>query len=182
MEMRRELAHIRRNYRKYHRTAGESIVWFEFNKLGTNTTTQSVYDDVYDEGVPGAGGKKYKNGVIIPVLMITEAEDQKRAIPEGRQPVQLTNFVASIEDFRDAGVTTPYEYRGHLNDMFLYDGRYFSVVSYRVRGRASDDVLVVVEGIEIFINQEMPFDPGPQSYGVQNLPWPATLPPASTIP
>jgi hypothetical protein len=28
----------------------------------------------------------------------------------------------------------------------------------------------------------MPFDPGPQSYGVQNLPWPTTLPPASTIP
>jgi hypothetical protein len=60
--------------------------------------------------------------------------------------------------------------------MFLYDGRYFSVVSYRVRGRARDDVIVVVEGIEIYINQEMPFDPGPSSLGVTNLPWPTTLP------
>jgi hypothetical protein len=108
--------------------------------------------------------------------MITEAEDQKRSIPEGRQPVQLTNFVASIEDFRNAGVTNPYEYKNHLNDMFLYDGRYFSVVSYRVRGRARDDVILVVEGIEVYINQEMPFDPGPASLGVTNLPWPSTLP------
>ena len=176
MDIRRELSHIRKHYRQYHREAGESVVWFEFTPLGTNTSTQSVYDDVYDEGVPGAGGRKYANGVIVPVLMITEAEDQKRSIPEGRQPVQLTNFVASIEDFRTAGVSNPYEYKNHLNDMFLYDGRYFSVVSYRVRGRARDDVIVVVEGIEVYINQEMPFDPGPASLGISNLPWPSTLP------
>lgn len=176
MDLRRELSHIRKHYRKYHEDAGESVVWFEFAPLGTNTSTNSVYDDVYDEGVPGVGGRKYSNGVIVPVLMITEAEDQKRSIPEGRQPVQLANFVASIEDFRDAGVSSPYEYKNHLNDMFLYDGRYFSVVSYRVRGRARDDVIVVVEGIEVFINQEMPFDPGPAPLGVSNLPWPSTLP------
>ena len=176
MDLRRELSHIRKHYRKYHEDAGESVVWFEFAPLGTNTSTNSVYDDVYDEGVPGAGGRKYSNGIVVPVLMITEAEDQKRSIPEGRQPVQLANFVASVEDFRDAGVSSPYEYKNHLNDMFLYDGRYFSVVSYRVRGRARDDVIVVVEGIEIFINQEMPFDPGPAPLGVTNLPWPSTLP------
>jgi hypothetical protein len=60
--------------------------------------------------------------------------------------------------------------------MFLYDGRYFSVVSYRVRGRASDDVIVVVEGIEVYINQEMPFDVGPAATSSQNLPWPSALP------
>ena len=176
MEIRRELGLIRKHYRQYHTNYGESVVWFEFIPLGTNTSTSSVYDDVYDEGAPGVGGKQYKTGVTLPVLMVTEAEDQKRAIPEGRQAVELTNFVASIEDFRDAGVANPYEYKGHLNDMFLYDGRYFSVVSYRVRGRARDDVIVVVEGIEIYINQEMPFDPGPAPLNVQNLPWPTTLP------
>lgn len=176
MDVRREVGHIRKHYRHYTRNYGETVVWFEFKPLGSNTSTSSVYDDVYDEGVGGTGGRSYKTGVIVPVLMITEAEDQKRSIPEGRQPVELTNFVASIEDFRDAGVSEPYEYRRHLNDMYLYDGRYFSVVSYRVRGRAHEDLLVVVEGIEVFINQEMPFDPGPESYGVQNLPWPSTLP------
>ena len=176
MDIRREANLVRKQYRQYQSAYGETVVWFEFLPLGNNTNTSSVYDDVYDEGVPGSGGRKYGTGVVIPVLMITEAEDQKRAIPEGRQPVELANFVASIQDFRDAGVSAPYEYKNHLNDMFLYDGRYFSVMSYRVRGRVRDDMLVVVEGIEVYINQEMPYDPGPQGYGTQNLPWPAALP------
>lgn len=176
MDIRRELSLIRKHYRQYQQDAGESVVWFEFVPLGTNVATQSVYDDVYDESVPGTGGKKYFPGVTVPILMITEAEDQKRSIPEGRQPVQLTNFVASIEDFRTAGVSNPYEYKSHLNDMFLYDGRYFSVVSYRVRGRARDDVIVVVEGIEVYISQEMPFDTGPTPLGISDLPWPSALP------
>lgn len=176
MDIRRELSAIRKHYRQYSSSYGETVVWFEFAPLGTNTSTTSVYDDIYDEGVPGTGGRKYANGVTVPVLMITEAEDQKRAIPEGRQPVELTNFVASIQDFRDAGITAPYEYKNHLNDMYLYDGRYFSVISYRVRGRGHDDMLVVVEGIEVYVNQEMPFDSGPQAYSTQNLPWPTALP------
>jgi hypothetical protein len=107
--------------------------------------------------------------------MITESEDQKRAIPEGRQPTQLTNFVASIDDFRAAGITAPWEYQNRLNDMFQYDGRYFSVVSYRVRGRARDDVMLVVEGIETYISQEMVNDPGPTPYSISDLPWPTSI-------
>lgn len=181
MDYRRELGIIRKHYRQYQKDHGETVVWYPFQALGSNTGTSSVYDDVYDEGIGGIGGKQYKTGVVIPVLMATEQEDQKRAIPEGRQPVQITNIIMSIEDMRSAGIEEPYEYRRHLNDMFLYDGRYFSVQSYRVRGRLKDDLLVVVEGIEIYINQEMPFDPGPSGYSIQNLPWPATLPTPSTL-
>lgn len=176
MDLRREVAEIRRHYREYARNYGETIVWFEYMPFTSPASAGSQYDDVYDEGIIGTGGRKYKSGVVIPTLMITETEDQKRAIPEGRQPVELTNFVASIEDFRAAGVSDPYEYQRHLNDMFLYDGRYFSIATYRVRGRMRDDVLVVVEGIEVYINQEMPFDPGPTAMGIQDLPWPSTLP------
>jgi hypothetical protein len=172
MDPRRELGQIRKHYRQYHRHVGERIVWFEFNPLEAGST----YDDVYDEGVSGSGGKTYKTGVLLPVLMVTETEDTKRAIPEGRQPVQVVNAVLSIEDVRDAGVSDPYEYQKHLNDMFFYDGRYFSVSMYRVRGRAKDDVLIVVEGIEVYVDQEMPFDPGPTQMSISDLPWPSALP------
>lgn len=174
MDARRELSLIRKNYRQYHREVGETITWFEFERFGP---TGSSYDDVYDEGPQGAGGKKYKNGIVLPVIMITETEDTKRAIPEGRQPVQVVNTVLSIEDMRTAGMSQPFEYQQHLNDMFFYDGRYYSVSMYRVRGRAGrDDLLVVVEGIEVYVDEEMVNDPGPQAMGVQNYPWPATLP------
>ena len=201
MDPRRELAEIRKHYRQFQRTVGEAIVWFEFlpivaygtggltNASGgllvdtdgnvlypSNVTPASMYDDVYSEGVPSYGGRTYAAGVVVPVLLITETEDQERSIPEGRQTTQVTNFVASIQDFRDAGITTPFEYQLHLNDMFQYDGRYFGVTSYRVRGRAMDDVMIVVEGIEIYIDQEMINDPGPDALQVVNLPWPSSLP------
>lgn len=176
MDVRRELSLIRKHYRQYHRDTGESVVWFEFVPFANAASAGSIYDDIYDEGSPSQGGRTYKSGVTIPVLMITETEDQKRAIPEGRQPVQLVNFVASIEDVRQAGVSSPFEYQPRLNDMFLYDGRYYSVASYRVRGRARDDVLVVVEGIEVYVNQEMPNDPGPPAFSIQNDSWPSSLP------
>jgi len=175
MDVRRELAHIRKNYRAYHRAVGETITWFEYQPFAASASAGSTYDDVYDEGGSGVSGRKYKNGVVVPVLMVTEAEDTKRAIPEGRQPVQIVNLVASVEDFRVAGITDPFEYKHHLNDVFLYDGRYMSVMSYKVRGRARDDVLIVVEGLEIYVSQEMPFDTGPAAFSTQNLPWPSRL-------
>ncbi len=173
MDARRELSLIRKNYKQYHRHVGETITWFEFVDFGPSG---SSLDDVYDEGPEGSGGKVYKDGVSIPVLMVTETEDTKRAIPEGRQPVQVTNIVMSIEDMRTAGVTNPFEYQRHLNDMFFYDARYYAVSMYRVRGRAKDDVLVVVEGIEVYLDQEYVNDPGPESMSIQDYPWPATLP------
>lgn len=173
MDGRRELAHIRKNYRQYQRHVGETISWFSFIPF---SNVGSTYDDVYDEGVGGSGGKKYRDNISIPVLMITETEDTKRAIPEGRQPVQVVNVVMSIADMRDAGVPEPYEYQRHLNDMFMYDARYYSVTMYRVRGRVKDDVLVVVEGIEVYVDDEMPNDPGPAALTVTDFPWPSALP------
>jgi hypothetical protein len=174
MDARREIALIRKNYKQYQRGTGEAITWFQFEPF---SPTGSEYDDVYDEAPYGAGGKKYKPGISVPVLMITETEDTKRAIPEGRQPVQVVNAVMSIEDMRNAGVDEPYEYQRHLNDMFFYDARYYSVSMFRVRGRAGrDDLLIVVEGVEVYVDQEMVNDPGPQSMAVQDYPWPETLP------
>lgn len=176
MDLRAEANNIRKQYRSYQSYAGESIVWYEYSPLANAASAGSYYDDVYDEGAIGGGGKSFKTGITVPVLMITESEDTKRAIPEGRQPIEIVNLVASVSDFRDAGIETVFEYKQHLNDMFLYDGRYFSVMSYRIRGRLRDDILVVVEGLEVYVNQEMPFDPGPASYAVKNYPWPTKLP------
>lgn len=173
MDARRELGLIRKNYKQYHRHVGEFVTWFEFTPFAVGGST---YDDVYDEGPTGSGGRTYSPGIIVPVLMVTETEDTKRAIPEGRQPVQVTNIVMSIEDMRTAGVNNPFEYQRHLNDMFFYDARYYSVSMYRVRGRAKDDVLVVVEGIEVYVDEEMVNDPGPASMAAQDYPWPSNLP------
>lgn len=175
MDVRRELGIINKHFRRHHEVAGETVVWYEFKPLGS-ASVSSIYDDIYDEGVPGVGGRQYKTGVILPVLLASENEDQKRAIPEGRQPVQTMNMFVSIADMRDAGIEYPWEYRNHLNDIFSYDGRYYSVYDYRVRGRLRDDVFALVAGQEIMIDQEFINDPGPEILRVDDYPWPAALP------
>lgn len=175
MDVRRELDLINKHFRRHHKVANETVVWYEFITLGS-ASVNSLYDDVYDEGIRGTGGKSYKTGIVIPVMLGSENEDQKRAIPEARQPVQTMDIFVSIRDMRDAGISTPYEYRNHLNDMFLYDGRYYSVYDYKVRGRLKDDIFVLISGQETFIDQELLNDPGPGPLGLDNFPWPAGLP------
>lgn len=175
MDVRRELDLINKQFRRHHKVAGETIIWYEFNPLGS-ASSNSQYDDIYDEGTPGSGGKKYLPGVVIPVLLISESEDERRAIPEGRQPLQNLDAFIAIKDLRDAGVSTPWEYRTHLNDIIYYDGRYYSIYSYKVRGRLRDDVFVLIQGQELYINQEFVNNPDPGVIEITNYPWPASLP------
>lgn len=175
MDVRRELNHLNKEFRRYHNVADEFVVWYEIEPLGTNVPTNSVYDDVYDEGIKGPGGRKYKEGVVLPVLIVSEAEDSRRSIPDGRQPVQTIEFKAAIKDFRDAGVSEVWEYQKHLNDIFLYDGRIYGISDYRVRGRLKNEVLIIVQGFEIYVDQEFVNDE-PPALGNDYYPWPTILP------
>ena len=109
MDLRIEANNIRKQYRSYQSYAGESVIWYEHAPLANAASAGSLYDDIYDEGIAGVGGKSFKDGIVVPVLMITESEDTKRAIPEGRQPMEIVNLVASVQDFRDAGIDSVYE-------------------------------------------------------------------------
>lgn len=175
MDVRRELNHLNKEFRRYHNVASEFVVWYEIEPLGTNTNTNSVYNDVYDEGVRGPGGRRYKSGIVVPVLLASESEDARRSIPDGRQPVQTIEIKAAIKDLRDAGISTVWEYQNHLNDIFLYDGRFYGVSDYRVRGRLKNEVFVIVQGFELYIDQEFTNDVTP-TLSNTNYPWPTILP------
>ena len=79
MDVRRELDLINRHFRRHREVASEAVVWYEFLPLGSSSAG-SIYDDVYDEGVQGAGGKSYGPGVTLPVLLVSETEDQRRLL------------------------------------------------------------------------------------------------------
>lgn len=174
MDVRRELNHLNKEFRRYHNVANEFVVWYEFEPLG-ESNNNSTYDDVYDEGIRGVGGRKYKNGIVVPVLLASESEDSRRSIPDGRQPVQTIEIKASIKDFREAGISTVWEYQNHLNDVFLYDGRIYGVSDYRVRGRLKNEVFVIIQGFEIYVDQEFVNDEPPALANVI-YPWPTILP------
>jgi hypothetical protein len=149
---------------------GETVTWFEYLEIGAGST----YDDIYDEGPVGGGGRSYTSGVNIPTIYAEEIEDENRAMEEGRQPTQNMRLTIRLTDAEHAGLTAPGEYQPHLKDMFLYDSRYYQVYKYRVRGRMEgQEVLLVVEGVEVYGDQEFPFDNNP-AYVVTEPPWPNT--------
>lgn len=176
MDVRTELSLINKHFRRHHNVAQLTVVWYEFIPLGSTLATESVYDDVYDEGVRGVGGKKYKSGVVLPALLVAEQEDQRRAIADGRKPTQTISLFLPIKDMKDSGISDPWEYQNHLNDMFLFDGRYYNIHSYIVRGDIKNEVFVLVSGYESYIDEELINDPGPESTGIDTLPWPSGLP------
>ncbi len=154
VDLRAELSLINKHIRQHGREAGESILWYEFLPLGEGST----YNDIYDEGAPGPTGRSYLPGIVIPTIYVEEIEDEFTAKEEGRQPTQNIKVTMLYQDVLRSGLKDPWEYQPRLNDMLVYDGRYYRVNNYIVRGRAPSDVLVVVQGYEVYVEQDMMWD------------------------
>lgn len=178
MDVRTELSLINKHIRQHNREAGESIIWYEFAPLAaaSASTINSTYDYVYETGSHFEGaGRRYRPGIVLPTVYVEEREDRFTYRPEGRQPTQNIHVVVLYEDARLAGLSNPYEYQNHLNDMFLFDGRYYKVDDYHVRGRLQEEVIIGIQGYEVYLDQEFVNDYPPE-FAVQDLPWPSTLP------
>jgi len=174
VHLKRERHRINREVHRRNDLAGESVVWYEFQPL-TAGAGSSTYDDVYDEGPVGAEGLSFTDGVTIPTIYIEEVEDDNRAIEDGRQPTQNVKITFRMKDLTDAGISAPREYQPHLNDMFLYDNRFYRVYKYKARGFMEDEeVLVAVEGVEIYADQELVNENPPTALAVNDL-WPDAL-------
>ena len=148
---------------------GEVVAWFEFKNLGSGST----YDDIYDEGPVGAEGLSYEDPIFIPTIYAEEVEDESRAMEEGRQPTQNLKLTIRLSDAIHAGMKDATgEYEEHLNDIFWYDGRYYQVYKYRARGRMEgNEVLLVIEGVETFLDQEL-INSNTPNYVEAEPPWP----------
>lgn len=152
-------------------------MWYEFSPLisASASSVFSTYDYVYESGSHWEGaGRRYLPGIVLPTVYVEEREDQFNYRQEGRQPTQTMRVVVLYDDALKAGMTNPYEYQNHLNDLFLYDGRYYKVHDYHVRGRLQEEVILGIQGYEIYPDQDMVNDYPPVP-SIQDLPWPPTL-------
>jgi len=172
VDLTRELEYMNEEIHRRVDIVGEHVVWFMFQALGAGST----YDDIYDEGNTGAGGRTYDPGIRVETLYAEEIEDEGRAIEEGRQPTQNVRLTIRLKDAILAGIDEVGEYRPHLKDLFLYDNRYYEVYKYRARGRMEgQEVLLLVDGVEVYVEQEMMNDNAPAYVPVEPA-WPNQLP------
>jgi hypothetical protein len=179
MDSRVELSLINKHVRQHHREAGESVVLFEFIPFASAASAGSLLDDIYDMGAPGPGGRTFKEGIRVPTIYVEEQEDAFTRQDDGRQPTQNLHITMLYKDLVAAGVTAPEEYRPHLNDVFMYDNRYYFVSNWRVRGRldrsSADGVVVAVSCYEGFLEDELAYEPSPSTRVVPDL-YPSTFP------
>lgn len=161
IDSRREVGHIFKEFGRLHNNIGESVVWFKFDP-------ESSYDAIYDEG-----GRSYVPGISVPVLWVDQVEDGEAYSPEGRRPTQRIRFACSARSLNETGIGATEAHGGRLwdappegkpwwddrlNDVVYYDGRYYEISGFNIRGRARQDVIVGVSGIETQASDELTFD------------------------
>jgi hypothetical protein len=173
VDVRREMAHIYKEYQSYYRVIGEEIYWFRFD------TTQSRWDDIYDEG-----GRHYLPAIRVPALWVDQIEDPEQYSGEGRRPRQRFRGAVSVAELRQRGISDT-ETHGRrdidappgppdppqpgrpigvwlddrLNDVLYYDGRFYSVSNFQIRGRAQfADSIIGISALELIVEDESVFD------------------------
>jgi len=162
MDTRREALAIQRHFAWYHDTIGEAIIYFRFD------ITASQYDRVYDEGF-----RKYLRGRRIPILWVDQMEAVEDYGAEGRRPTQRCRLAVAARPMYEAGISIT-EVHGNrlqdgspskiwrddrLHDLFYYDGRFYSVSGFQIRGRVQgEDVIIGVTGIEEFHADDLNLD------------------------
>lgn len=179
VDYRRETAYVWKQYNAFYATVGEEVIWFPFDTDG------SRYDDVYDEGF-----KTYKTGIRMPVLWVDQIEDTEQYSAEGRRPTKRLRFAVSFRTLQERGVpvfdahgrriyddppAAPDQYGrpespwldDRVNDAVFYDGRFFAISDFQIRGRAKEmDQVVGVSAIEVDPRDENLWDLFPW-----NTPW-----------
>ena len=140
-----ELSQVRRHLQWYQREHGETVLWYELDGKA------SVYDETFN-----ARNKVYKEPVAVPALWVIYNEDVQESTPEGGRHVPSLQLAVSMWEFRRLGISDPYDYERHLNDMVVYYGEYFSVGEYTPQGRLwRDDVILGINCICIFPEEEL---------------------------
>ena len=162
MDTRREVRQIWKHFDKHYTSIGEALTYFRFD------ADNSQYDSVYDEGY-----RQYTPGKVIPILWVDQQEATEDYGPEGRRPTQRLRCAVSAKNMFEAGFsvtevhgnrvydTSPSDIwrRDRMHDMCFYDGRYWEISGYQIRGRAKgEDVIIGITAIETFPDDDMKFD------------------------
>lgn len=168
IDVRREAAHIGREFTRFQQTVGEAITWFCFD------TTGSQYDSVYDEGF-----RRYEAARKVPALWVDQQEAAEDYGPEGRRPTQRLRFAVGARALWECGISVtdahgdrlssqqidPVWKDDRLNDLVYYLGRFYEISNFQIRGRLQgEDVIIGVTCIETHPHDELNLDATPAGW------------------
>jgi len=162
IDTRREIAHVQREFQRRQAETGEAVIWFMYDVIS------SQYDRVYDEGF-----RRYKRGISVTGMWFDQGEAPEQYTPEGRRTVVTLRFAVGARTITEVGIGI-LEAHGHrvydrglikdswfddrLNDIVYYDGRYWEVTNFQIRGRYREDTILGVTCTETYPEDEYTFD------------------------
>lgn len=159
----------RRGYDWYTHNLGETVLWFEYDAV------QSDYHPVYDEDSVEAS-RVWRPGILVPVLWANKTEGDRRPTPEGRQVTPSLRLAVPVDQLRSVGLSSPMDAARHLNDVVVYARTQWLVESYQLRGRLRDSVVVGVNCVKIFPEDEMNLGVPPAYIGLASTQRPRGFP------
>lgn len=152
MDDRRELAHVFRQYDRFTQGMGEEVEWFELDVAAS--TMHAVYDE--------PGNRIYKTPVRVTMIQIDETEPVEMSGHEGRHSTGSIRASVTAQALREAGITATHgSAPQHMNDVLYWNGRYFGVSSFQIRGRIRGDVVIGISAVEVMEFEEYVFDASP---------------------
>jgi hypothetical protein len=161
MDDRRELNHVGRVYDRFVRGMGEEVTWWELD------VTNSHYNSTYDE----SPDRIYHSPVRVTAVQVDEVEPQEFAGADGRHPVQSIRAGFTAQALREVGISFVHgNAKQHLNDVLYYNGRYYEISNFQLRGRIRGDVVVGVTGLETVQFEETVFDTSPPTVPLSEPP------------
>lgn len=159
----------RRGYDWYTHNLGETVIWFEYDAV------ESEYHPVYDEDSVG-GTRRWRPGILVPVLWANKTEGDRVVTPEGRQVIPTLRLAVPVSQLRRVGLSSPMDAARHLNDVLVYGRTQWLVESYQLRGRLRDSVVVGVNCVKIFPEDEMSLGVPPDYVGLASTQRPRGFP------
>jgi hypothetical protein len=152
MDPRRELSEIFKHYDRFAQSMGEEVVWWEKDVVSSTT------DNVYDEGP----NQVYYAPKRVTVIQLDQSEGPEISTHDGRHTTNTIRFGVTAQALRESGITNTHgQAQQHLNDVIEWDGRYFAISSYQIRGRVRGDVVIGVTAVETMEFEEEVFDTTP---------------------
>jgi hypothetical protein len=169
MDARRERLNIFKQFDRYQKDEGGSLIWFKFD------VDASGYDSTYDEG-----GQMYHTGVIVPYLWIDKVEDTKTMQDVGQRATERLHAAFSVRTLDETGIGG-HEAAGlrrrdprpsgkpwvdsRLNDLLYYRDRFWEVTGFNIRDEVKDQpVMVGVTAIETQLQDERVWSQFPSQY------------------
>lgn len=146
--VKRHLNQINRSFRRYQRTVGQIVTWYEWDPTSSGVT------GTYDEGSRG-----WKPPRPMPILHLVRDEEEQVPREEGFITTGRVHLTASPEQLRRAGMSDPYDSRRHLHDRFLWDNEVWEVRTWRLQGRLVNFETVIGIDAQRVAPEEMYNDP-----------------------